>query len=142
MSKYLTQDSDETRKCLFSRKRENDTLGPSLETRIEVKELQMKSTQSRMNGTDDKILTRHPLGKSGRNISKVKYDLLKKEIVSLLRRAELTHDELMTQLKMNLRGNFDGNIGWYGETVKLDLEARKTVVRTSSTPQKYRVRIR
>ncbi len=44
----------------------------------------MKTSQSRMNRTEGKLLTNHPLGESGRNISKVKYELLKKEILSLL----------------------------------------------------------
>lgn len=101
----------------------------------------MKMGQSSKKKTDGKILTKHPHGKSGRNISKLKYELLKKEILSLLRRAELTHDELMNQLKMNLRGNFDGSVSWYGETVKLDLEARNSVERTSSKPQRYRLRV-
>jgi hypothetical protein len=47
---------------------------------------------------EEKILTKHPQGKTGRNIS------------------------------------------WYGETVKLDLEARKIIERTPSKPQRYRVK--
>lgn len=90
--------------------------------------------------TGEKILTRHPLGKSGKNIDKQKYETLKKAIISALRNKELTHTELFDQLNKNLKGKFSGNIGWYGETVKLDLEARKTIERTSSKPQKYRLK--
>ncbi len=90
--------------------------------------------------TEEKILTRHPLGKSGKNIDKQKYETLKKAIISALRNKELTHTELFDQLNKNLKGKFSGNIGWYGETVKLDLEARKTIERTSSKPQKYRLK--
>jgi len=91
---------------------------------------------------DEKILTKHPLGKSGKNISKQKYETLKKAIVSALRNKELTHTELFNQLNKSLKSKFSGNISWYGETVKLDLEARKTIERTSSKPQKYRLKPR
>ena len=86
-----------------------------------------------------KILTKHPLGKAGRNIDGEKYDTLKKAILSALRENELTHTELFSRLNKSLNNKFAGNISWYGETVKLDLEARKMIERTSSKPQKYRL---
>jgi hypothetical protein len=89
---------------------------------------------------EEKILTKHPLGKSGKNISKQKYETLKKAILSALRNKELSHTELFNQLNKSLKSKFSGNISWYGETVKLDLEAKKIVERTSSKPQKYRVK--
>jgi hypothetical protein len=91
---------------------------------------------------EQKILTRHPLGKSGKNISKQKYETLKNTILSALQNNELTHTELFSQLNRSLKGKFSGNVSWYGETVKLDLEARKIVERTSSKPQKYRLKSR
>jgi hypothetical protein len=91
---------------------------------------------------EEKILTRHPLGKSGKNISKQKYETLKNAILSALRNKELTHTELFSQLNRSLKSKFSGNVSWYGETVKLDLEARKIVERTSSKPQKYRLKSR
>lgn len=87
--------------------------------------------------TEEKILTKHPLGKSGKNISKQNYETLKRAILSALRGKELTHTELFQQLTKSLKGKFSGNISWYAETVKLDLEARRTIERTSSKPQKY-----
>ena len=90
--------------------------------------------------TEEKILTKHPLGKSGKNINRQNYETLKKAILSALKDEELTHTELFNQLNKNLKGKFQGNISWYGETVKLDLEARKIIERTSSKPQKYRVK--
>jgi hypothetical protein len=90
--------------------------------------------------TEEKILTKHPLGKSGKNISKQKYEALRKAILSALRNKELTHTELFNQLNRRLKNKFAGNISWYGETVKLDLEARKMIERTSSNPQKYRLK--
>ena len=90
--------------------------------------------------TEEKILTKHPLGKSGRNINKLKYETIKQAIVDALRNKELTHTELFNQLNKSLKGKFADNISWYAETVKLDLEARKIVERTSSRPQKYRLK--
>jgi hypothetical protein len=89
---------------------------------------------------EEQILTKHPLGKSGKNISKQKYETLKKAILSALKNNELTHTELSDRLNKTLGNRFEGNISWYGETVKLDLEARKIVHRTSSKPQKYRLK--
>jgi len=90
--------------------------------------------------TEEKILTKHPLGKSGRNISKQKYEAVKQALVGALRNKELTHTELLSQVNKSLKGKFSDNISWYAETVKLDLEARKIMERTSSKPQKYRLR--
>lgn len=88
---------------------------------------------------EEKILTQHPLGKSGRNISRQSYETLKAAILSALRKGELTHSELIDQVNQSLKGKFSGNTSWYAETVKLDLEARKVIERTSSKPQTYRV---
>ena len=88
---------------------------------------------------EEKILTKHPLGKSGKNIDKQKYEMLKKAILLVLQNKELTHTELFNHLNKSLKSKFSGNISWYGETVKLDLEARKIIERTSSKPQKYRL---
>jgi hypothetical protein len=90
--------------------------------------------------TEEKILTKHPLGKSGRNISKHKYETIKRALVGALRNKELTHTELLSQVGKSLKGKFSDKISWYAETVKLDLEARKIMERTSSKPQKYRLR--
>ena len=89
---------------------------------------------------DEKILTKHPQGKTGRNISRKSYDTLKSAILTALRKKELTHTELFEELNEKLKGKFDGNISWYGETVKLDLEARKIIERTKSKPQRYKAR--
>ena len=88
---------------------------------------------------EEKILTKHPLGKSGKNIGRQKYEAVKEAILSALKNRELTHTELFDQLNKSLKSKFPGNIGWYGETVKLDLEARKIIERTPSKPQKYRL---
>ncbi len=87
-----------------------------------------------------KILTKHPLGKSGKNVDKQKYDTVKEAIVSVLGKKELTHTELFERLNKTLKSKSFGNISWYGETVKLDLESRKIIERTSAKPPKYRVK--
>jgi intergrase/recombinase len=89
---------------------------------------------------EEKIITKHPLGKTGRNISTRKYETLKRAILSVLKNRELTHTDLFNQLNKTLKDKFSGNVSWYGETVKLDLEARKMIERTSSKPQKYRLK--
>jgi hypothetical protein len=48
--------------------------------------------------TAGKILTKHPLGKSGKNIDRKKYDALRKAILSALRKNDLTHTELFSRL--------------------------------------------
>jgi len=57
---------------------------------------------------DEKILTKHPLGKSGRNISRQKYEAVKEAILSALRDKERTHTELFDQLNKSLMTNFQG----------------------------------
>jgi hypothetical protein len=99
-----------------------------------------RSIKKREEMTAEKILTKHPLGKSGKNIDRKKYDTLKNAILSALRKNDLTHTELFSRVNKSLKGKFSGNISWYGETVKLDLEARKMIGRTSSKPQKYRLK--
>ena len=85
---------------------------------------------------EEKILTKHPLGKRGVNISKEKYETLKKAILAALGKKELTHTELFDRLNKSLKGKFSGSISWYAETVKLDLEARKMIQRTfGKTPK-------
>ncbi|TMP92281.1 MAG: hypothetical protein E6L08_08570 [Verrucomicrobia bacterium] len=91
---------------------------------------------------EEKILTKHPLGKSGRNVDRQKYETIKRAILPALQNRELTHTKLFDQLDKHLKGKFSGNVSWYGETVKLDLGDRKIIERTSAKPQKYRVKPR
>ena len=88
----------------------------------------------------EKVRTKHPQGKSGRTIDKEKYEAIKRAMLAALRGRELTHRELFEVLGKKLTGKFDGNVSWYGETVKLDLEARKAIERTASRPQRYKLR--
>jgi hypothetical protein len=87
-----------------------------------------------------KIQTLHPVpGKTNKNIALEKYDVIKENILLLLNAAALTHTELMEQLYSNVKDSFEGGVQWYGETVKLDLEARKLIERTGTKPEKYRL---
>ena len=86
----------------------------------------------------EKILTRHPQRKNGRSVSREKYDQVRDAMLAVLGRGKLTHSELMERLVRRLASRFDGNAHWYGETVKLDLEARRVIERTVGRPQRYR----
>ena len=88
----------------------------------------------------EKILTLHPQGKSGKNIDLAKYNFLKDGIISVLTGKELMHSELFKELHRRFETEFTGNLDWYSETVKLDLEARKIIERTSSKPPKYKLK--
>jgi hypothetical protein len=86
----------------------------------------------------EKILTQHPKGKKGVNISKEKYNIIKKAIINQLESNELSYTLLTENIKKKLEKKFEGAIGWYVETVKLDLEAKKIIERIPKTkPQLY-----
>ena len=86
---------------------------------------------------DEKFLTLHPQGKKGVNISKAKYETMKKTILDLLGKRELNHNELMASVQKKLKGEFEGSIAWYMEGTKLDLEARGIIERVEG--EKYQV---
>jgi hypothetical protein len=89
---------------------------------------------------EEKIQTLHPQpGKINKRIAIGKYNQIKDGILSVLNKKELTHTELMEQLYARVKDNFEGGVQWYGETVKLDLEARKIIERTGTKPERYRL---
>lgn len=89
---------------------------------------------------EERIQTLHPLpGKTNKQISLEKYEDIKKNILGILKGKTLSHTELMERLYQKVKDNFEGNVQWYGETVKLDLEARKMIERTNTKPAKYRL---
>ena len=95
-----------------------------------------------MPGSDEKLLTLHPdPQKKGVNINKEKYQIIRSEILSLLRKDPLPHNRLDNLVKSRLKKRFDGSVSWYLETVKLDLEARELIERDNNTkPPLYRLR--
>lgn len=85
----------------------------------------------------DQIRTLHPKKKQGVNISKEKYEIIRKAILSTLRaQKEMTFMKLTRAVEKEVNGKFDGSVSWYVTTVKLDLEARGEVKRVPhSRPQ-------
>ncbi len=91
---------------------------------------------------DETFQTLHPnTEKTNKKISLSKYIFIRENILDILIYNELTHIELMKELYVRAKDIFVGNVQWYGETVKLDLEARKLIERTKSKPEKYKISI-
>lgn len=89
---------------------------------------------------EKKIQTLHPdSAKTNKNISLDKYNTIKEALLHILKSKELTHTDLMECLYQKVKDSFVGGVQWYGETVKLDLEARKIIERTGTKPEKYRL---
>lgn len=90
---------------------------------------------------EERVLTKHPAKKHGVNISKKKYDLIRKAIIQSLRtKGKLTYTDLAKAVKEKLKGRFEGSVPWYVESVKLDLEARRVIERIPRIkPQLYRL---
>lgn len=86
-------------------------------------------------------MTLHPQGKAGVNISKRKYDQIKEALLMIIDEngGEISYQSLNTIAEDLLKDKFDGKIGWYVVTVKLDLEARKIIERVPKTSP-HRVR--
>ena len=88
----------------------------------------------------ERIQTLHPQGKKGVSISKDKYDVIKAAIITALEKhGEMTFYGLNDEVGHQLEGNFEGSIGWYYTTVKLDLEARGMIKRFGKNPQNIRL---
>jgi hypothetical protein len=88
----------------------------------------------------ESIQTLHPhAGKTNKKISLDKYTFIREHLLAILSELELTHTELMEELFSRVDGRFEGGVQWYGETVKLDLEARQIIERTKTKPEKYRL---
>jgi hypothetical protein len=94
-----------------------------------------------MKSQEDKIMTLHPQGKKGINISLVKYEQIKKFILETIQaKKEITFEALCYLAVLNLTDKFEGKVLWYLVTVKLDLEARKLIERIPKTsPHKLRL---
>jgi hypothetical protein len=90
----------------------------------------------------ESIQTLHPqVGKTNKKISLEKYNFIRENIMMILTESERTHTELMEELYSRVKDNFEGGVQWYGETVKLDLEARQIIERTKTKPEKYKLKI-
>ncbi len=84
---------------------------------------------------EEKIRTLHPQGKAGVNISKRKYDQIKEALLMIIDEHgdEISYQNLTAIAEDSLKDKFDGKVGWYVVTVKLDLEARKIIERIPKT---------
>lgn len=86
------------------------------------------------------IQTLHPdKAKTNKRISLEKYTFIKTHLLAVLKKTSLTHTELMEALYQRVKDDFEGGVQWYGETVKLDLEARGLIERTGKKPELYRL---
>lgn len=74
--------------------------------------------------SEERILTLHPEGKNGMNISVDKYGQVKSAILAVLSDDPMIYSDFTAAVRQKLDGTFEGSIPWYVETVKLDLEAR------------------
>lgn len=81
-----------------------------------------------------KVLTLHPQGKKGRTIDSIKYALTRQAIMDCLGEGDKAQDELLRCAADRLEGRFEGSKGWYTESVKLDLEARRIIERYKAKP--------
>ena len=78
---------------------------------------------------EEKILTRHPAGKRGVNIDRVKYDLVKRGINEVLKESKsMKPMQMLNAVAEHLKGQMEGSIQWYAETVKLDMEAHGELI--------------
>ncbi|MBK8712376.1 MAG: hypothetical protein IPL97_10965 [Niastella sp.] len=89
----------------------------------------------------DTIQTLHPNpGKTNKKIATDKYHFIKENLLAILSCSTLTHTELMEALYAKVKDDFKGGVQWYGETVKLDLEARKIIERIPGKRERYRLK--
>ena len=89
----------------------------------------------------DTIRTLHPDKKQGVNISREKYEIIRKAILSALHKQnEISFMNLSRAVEKEVNGTFEGSVTWYVTAVKLDLEARGMVKRVPhSRPQLVRL---
>lgn len=85
----------------------------------------------------DTIRTLHPDKKQGVNISREKYETIRKAILCVFAtQKEITFMNLARAVEKEVNGNFEGSVTWYVTTVKLDMEARGEIRRVpNSRPQ-------
>lgn len=93
---------------------------------------------------EEKLQLKHPTGKKAIRMDKIKYDSIKKAILQHLKNnADSTHTEIWKSIEEDFKKNktiFEGSIQWHMEWVKLDLEARKEIIKIPETiPQKYKL---
>lgn len=90
---------------------------------------------------ETKIQLLHPLGKKAVNMTTAKYDKMKAAIMNAFPDDnEVDHTRILQSVHEYFDKNsikFEGSVDWHFEWVKLDLEARKEIIRSSSKPVSY-----
>lgn len=91
---------------------------------------------------DEKTQLTHPEGKKAISMDTAKYSVLKKTLMSLLKKKHsLTHKEIGDAITAEFKQNkiaFEGSLLWHLEWVKLDLEANQIIQRDrTTTPATY-----
>jgi hypothetical protein len=86
---------------------------------------------------------KHPAGKKAVSMDREKYEMMKKAVLSVLKsKGELTHTDLLHEVNTYFKEHtikFTGAVGWNMEWVKLDLEARKQIMRSKGdSPAKFK----
>lgn len=75
----------------------------------------------------EKIQCLHPQGKHAPAIATSTHNIFENTIISVLNEEPLTYTAMANAVKEHLKKEgivFDGSVGWFTETVKLDMEAR------------------
>lgn len=87
---------------------------------------------------------KHPAGKKAVSMEMEKYEMMRKALLEVLKeRGEVTHTDLLQGVTNHFKTHkikFAGSVGWNMEWVKLDLEARKVITRsTGKLPEKFKI---
>lgn len=89
--------------------------------------------------TEERIALRNPApGRLGATIERAKYDQIRAAILAVLGRdGSLTYTQLAEGVERELSDGFAGSVRWYVTAVKLDLEARGELHRTTVRGRDY-----
>lgn len=86
------------------------------------------------------IQTQQPDGSSGETMPKSTYEQVSAAVQTALNGRALTADELVSEARVMLGGDFEGSVERHINTVRLDLETRHVVeVVDGSQPGRYRL---
>ena len=91
-----------------------------------------------------KIQLKHPAGKKAISMDIQKYSAIEKYVLNCLNvKGESTHSEILKTITEDFKNGktlFEGSIEWHMEWVKLDLEARRVIIRIADTsPIKFKL---
>ena len=87
---------------------------------------------------ETKIQLRHPAGKKAISMDIEKYNSIKNAVLQCLNsKGESTHAEILQAITEDFKQNqilFEGSVEWHMEWVKLDMEAKKEIIRIDDKP--------